>query len=369
MVDFRLDEDQKQIRDMTRKFASDQMRKMARECDEKAELPGELLEKVWELGLCANAIPECYGGYEMGRSAVTGAIIAEELAWGDAGLAMGAMSPLLTMVPVLEYGTGEQKEELLPKFCGGKFVRATAALMEPRVTFDPTDIHTTAEHYGDKLILNGTKCMVPMADEAEHILVYATSARGSGPAAVEAILVDKGTEGVTIGQRSKNMGLRPLPLYDVKFDDCEVPSSKRIGQEAGINYMRLLNLSRSALCGMAVGVARASLEYAIEYAKEREAFGEPIASRQAIAFMLAEAAMEVDGMRLLAWRAAWRLDRGEDATRDATLAKNYCAEQTMKVVDYGVQILGGHGYIREHPVEMWFRNGRGFSSIEGLAIS
>ena len=131
--------------------------------------------------------------------------------------------------------------------------------------------------------------------------------------------------------------------------------------------MRLLNLSRASLCAMAVGLSRASYEYALDYARERYAFGEPIASRQTIAFMLAEAAMEVEGMRLLAWRAAWRLDRFEDATRDAALARMYCAEQAMKVADYGVQILGGHGYIREHPVEMWFRNGRAFGTIEGLA--
>jgi acyl-CoA dehydrogenase len=272
------------------------------------------------------------------------------------------------MVPVLEFGTEVQKQHWLPKFCGEKFYAATAALMEPRITFDPFQIHTTAELSGDTVILNGAKCMVPLADRAEQILVYATTAKGAGPSSMIAVIVDKGTPGMTVGEREKQMGLRPLPLFPVSFKDCEVPRDRRIGGDAGINYTRLLNLSRSTLCAMAVGVSRASLEYALAYAKERTAFGEPIASRQAIAFMLAEAAMEVDGMRLLSWRAAWRLDRNEDATRESTLAKMYCADQAMKVVDYGVQILGGHGYIREHPVEMWFRNGRAFSSIEGLAI-
>ena len=159
-----------------------------------------------------------------------------------------------------------------------------------------------------------------------------------------------------------------MPLYSVTFKDCKVPRSKRLGGDRGIDYMRILNLSRANLCAMAVGVARASYEYALEYAKERHAFGEPIASRQAVAFMLAESAMELEGMRLLAWRAAWRLDQNEDATRDATLAKMYCADQTMKITDYGVQLLGGHGYIRDHPVEMWLRNGRGFATMEGVAI-
>lgn len=368
MVEFRLDEDQRQIQDMMAKFGQEEMRKVARECDDKAELPDDLLNKVWELGVCSNSIPESYGGYELGRSAVTGAIMAEELAAGDLSLTLGALSPLLMMVPILEFGTDEQKQEWLPKFCGEKFFHGTAAMMEPRVAFDPVDLHTTVEFSGDKLVLNGQKCMVPLADKAEQILVYATTSKGSGPGSVEAVIVDKGATGMKVGDREQYMGLRPLPLYPVSFKDCEVPIARRVGGTRGIDYMRLVNLSRATLCAMAVGVAKSSHAYALNYAKERYAFGEPIASRQAIAFMLAESAMEIDGMRLLAWRAAWRLDRNEDATRDASLAKMYCAEQTMKICDYGVQILGGHGYIREHPVELWFRNGRGFSSLEGMAL-
>lgn len=367
MAEFRLDDDQKQIQDMMRKFALEEVRKIARTCDEEARLPEDVLQKVWGLGVCANAVPECYGGYELGRSILTGQIMAEELAWGDTSIAMGALSPLLAMVPILEFGTDEQKQEWLPKFCGDAFYPATAAVMEPRITFDPLQVRTTAEAAGEGFVINGTKCMVPLADRAEQILVFATTAKGAGPGAVRAILVDKGTAGMKIGEREKYMGLRPLPLYPVTFEDCEVPRTRCVGGERGIDYLRFINISRATLCAMAVGVARASLEYALAYAKERYAFGEPIASRQAIAFMLAESAMEVDGMRLLAWRTGWRLDRREDATRDATLAKMYCPEQTMKIVDYGVQILGGHGYIREHPIELWFRNGRAFSSLEGLA--
>jgi acyl-CoA dehydrogenase len=368
MADFTLDEDQQQIQGMARKFAAKELRPIARNCDEEAKFPANLLNKVWELGFCANAIPEKYGGYELGRSTLTTAIMVEELAWGDVSLTLGALSPLLMMIPVLEFGTDEQKEEWLPKLCGEQFFPATAALVEPRITFDPTDLRTVSQGRGDEMVLIGAKCMVPMADQAEHILFYVSDAQGGGPASVKAIIVDKDTPGLKIGERETNLGLNPLPLFPVTLEECVVPKSRLIGGDQGINYMRLLNLSRSILCAMALGVARASYEYALDYAKERYAFGEPIASRQSIAFMLAESAMEVDGMRMLAWRAAWRLDRNEDATREAALAKMYCAEQTMKVVDYGVQILGGHGYIREHPVEMWFRNGRSFSAIEGLAI-
>jgi len=368
MADFTLDEDQQQIQDMMRRFAQNEFRPVARECDEAAQLPPELLDKVWELGFCPNAIPERYGGYELGRSVVTSAIMAEELAWGDVSLALAALSPLLLMIPVLEFGTEEQKEEWLPKFCGERFFPATAALMEPGIFFSPYDLRTSAALVGDEIVINGEKRMVPLADDAEHLLVYARAANGSGPASVEAFIVDRNTPGLTVGDREKNLGFNSLPLFPVTFQNCVVPRSRRLGGDQGIHYLRLINLSRAHLCAMAVGVARASYEYALNYARERVAFGEPIASRQVIAFMLAEAAMEIDGMRLLTWRAAWRLDRREDATRDAMLAKNYCAEQTMKAVDYGVQILGGHGYIREHPVEMWFRNGRGFAVMEGLAM-
>jgi alkylation response protein AidB-like acyl-CoA dehydrogenase len=367
MAEFTLDEDQQQIQDMMKKFAENELRPIARDCDEDAALPADLLGKAWELGFCPSAIPEKYGGYEMGRSAVNSAIMAEELAWGDVSLTIGALSPLLMLIPILEFGTEEQKEEWLPKFCDEKFFPATAALMEPRITFDPLKLHTTVKMNGDQAILNGAKCMVPLADQAEHILVYATAAEGGGADSVEAIIVDKDTPGMTVLEREKNMGLNPLPLFSLTFKDCKLPKSRVIGGDKGVDYMRLINLSRANLSAMAVGVARASHEYALEYAKERNAFGESIASRQAIAFMLAESAMEIAGMRLLAWRAAWRLDRNDDATRDATLAKMYCAEQTMKIADYGVQVLGGHGYIREHPVEMWFRNGRGFATMEGLA--
>jgi acyl-CoA dehydrogenase len=369
MAEFTLEEEQQLIQDTMRKFAENELRAVARDCDEEAKLPQEILDKVWELGFCPNLIPEKYGGYEMGRSAINASIMVEELAWGDVSLAMGALSPLLMMIPILEFGTGGQQEEWLPKFCGEKFFPVTAALMEPRITFNPLYLNTTVEISGDSMFINGAKCMVPLADRAEHILVFATTNRGAGPSSVEAVIVDRDTPGMTIGEREKYMGLNPLPLFPVTFDNCTVPISHRIGASQGIDHVRLINLSRALLCAMAVGVSRASYEYALEYARERVAFGDPIGSRQSIAFMLAESRMEIEGMRMLAWRAAWRLDRNEDATRDTSLAKMYCSEQTMKIVDYGVQILGGHGYVRDHPVEMWLRNGRAFSTIEGLATS
>lgn len=369
MAEFILDEDQRQIQDMMRKFAGNELRTLARESDEAAGLPEDLTAKTWELGLTLNAVPEMYGGFDLGRSIVTSSIIAEELAWGDVSLALAASSPLLMMIPILESGTDDQKAQWLPRFTGEAFYPATAALMEPRIGFSPFDLQTTLTREGDDLVLAGGKCMVPLADRAEQILVYAAEVPAGDPGSFQAVIVDKDHPGVTVGPREKNQGLHALPLFPVTFDNCRVPLDRRVGGDRGIDYHRLLNLSRVITSAMAVGVARASFEYARDYAKERTAFGEPIAGRQSVAFMVAEMAMEVDAMRLMTWQAAWRLDQGEDATREATLTRNYCADKTMKVVDYGVQVLGGHGYIREHPVEMWFRNGRAFALIEGLTTA
>lgn len=364
MAEFELDDDQKQIQDMMKKFASEELRKISRECDDAGTLPAEILAKVWELGICAQYIPEEFGGYGLGRSAVSGAIMGEELAWGDLGLAIGALAPVSALLPILEFGTEDQKKNWLPNYCGEEFYAASSAMMEPGIKFDVLKPATTVSFSGDTATLNGAKAYVPIADQANQIVVYAMGENGK----VEGIVVDKGTAGMTIGEREDNMGLRTVPTFHVTFENCSVPIGNRIGGDSGIDYSRMVNQSRASLAAMSVGVARASYEYALVYAKERYAFGEPIASRQAVAFMLAESAMELDAMRLLAWRSAWRLDRDDDATRDATIARNYCSQKCMMVVDYGVQVLGGHGYIREHPVEMWFRNGRAFATLEGTVV-
>ena len=164
------------------------------------------------------------------------------------------------------------------------------------------------------------------------------------------------------------MGLNALPLYAVELTACAVPASQRLGGESGCEFPLLLSASRVAMAALGVGVGRAAYEYGLEYAKTRTAFGEPIARRQAIAFMLAEMATEIEAARLMVWEAAWRLDQGEDAFREAALAKNFSDDMALAVADRAVQVLGGHGYIRDHPVEMWLRNARGFGVLEGLAV-
>ncbi len=362
MISFSLTEEQQMLVDAVRRYAQRDMRKSMRDADESGDLPENLIESGWELGLTPSSIPETYGGFGE-HSAITGALFAEELAWGDLSAALKLLTPNLLAIPLLEYGTDAQKEALLPQFCDMEFVPATAALIESGITFDPYNLKTTAKKTDAYYILNGEKSLVPLAADAKHILVYANET-----GTTQAFIIEKDTDGLTICEREKNMGIKALPTYPIKLENCKIPLDKKLGGEKGIDIARLLNYSHVAIAAMAVGVSRASYEYALDYAKEREAFGEPIASRQAIAFMLADMAIDIDAARLMVWEAAWKLDRGEDATQEANLVKQFTDDMVMTITDGGVQVLGGHGYIREHPAELWFRNGRGFATFTGMAM-
>ncbi len=367
MVDFQLTEEQQMIRDMVGAFARDEIRPAARGADESCEIPAQLTARIWELGLVRAAIPESLGGDGAERSAVTGAVVAEELGYGDMPIGLHALAPRLFAYPILEMGTEEQKEAFLRKFAGGSFVPAAAATIEPRWDFDLTEMATTATPKNGGFVIDGIKCCVPLAAESDAILVYARSRSEGGFGSVDAFVVPRETPGLRIGEREKNMGLRALPTYEVTFDGCAVGANARLGGEKGIDFSRLMSETRVAFAAMAVGAMRAAFEYARDYAKERRAFGVPIATKQAIAFMLADMAIEIDASRLLVWEAASRLDKGVDALRESYLAKNYIASSALKVADNAVQVLGGHGYIREHPVEMWLRNARAVAVFDAIA--
>ena len=364
MVSFELSEEQRMIRDTVAAFATDEVRPAARAADESGAIPAELIAKSWDLGLVRGALPESAGGYGDARSAVTGALIFEELAFGDLAIAMHALAPRLIAYPVLEYGTEEQHTGILKKFATDQFAAGACAIVEPRFDFDPLAMETTAALDGASYVLNGAKCFVPLAAESETILVCAATDGGAGAGAS---LVPRATPGLGIGERERNMGLKALATYEVKLENCRIDENARLGGAKGVNFTRLLAQHRVALAAMAVGVARAAYEYAKAYARERKAFGVPIATKQAIAFMLAEMAIEVDASRLLVWEAASRLDKGEDALKESYQARNYSAQAALAVADNAVQTLGGHGYIREHPVELFLRNARGFAAFEGLA--
>ncbi len=359
MLGFQPDAEQQLIRDTVAEFAREQIRPIAHDADESGLCPSSVVQRAWELGLVQSTIPEAYGGVGAGSSVVTGALICEELAWGDLSIALHILAPQLVTSPVSTLGTPEQKEQILSRYIGTHFTAGTAAVMEPRFGFDLNALATTAEQQNGEFVLNGTKCFVPLAAAAAHILVYARTGHD-----LTAFLLPQDTPGLSIVGREKNMGLKAVATYELGLDNCRVPASSQLHGD----LHPVLNRSRVALSALAVGVAKAAYEYAREYAKERTAFGMAIAQKQAIAFMLAEMAMEIDAARLLVWEAAWKIDAGGDATRESCLAKNYAADVVLKVTDNAVQTLGGHGYIRDHPVEMWLRNGRGFATFEGLAI-
>lgn len=365
MISFQPSEEQQLIRETVADFAKEQIRPLAHDADEKGDVPSSVIQAGWDLGLVLSAIPEDLGGAGDTHSAITGALIAEELAWGDLSIALNLLAPRLLAYPIVEMGTAEQRTRILKGFVGAEFRAGTAAVMEPRMDFDLSDLKTTARRENGSYVLNGSKCYVPLGQESQHVLVYAQT--GSGYGGVGGFLVEQGSPGFKIVEREKNMGIKALPTHEIVLENCKVAAANRLGGDSGCDFAKLMNYSRVGLAAMAVGVARAAFEYARDYAKERKAFGTFIAQKQAIAFMLAEMALEIDGARLLMWEAAWKLDRGEEATRESYLAKNYAANMALKVTDNALQVLGGHGYIREHPVELWLRNGRGFGVFEGLA--
>lgn len=359
MINFQPTEEQQLIRDTVADFAHEQIRLLAREADESGTIPGTVVQQAWELGLVQSTIPEACGGTGESPSAVTGALVCEELGWGDVSIALHLLAPWLVTQPVINLGTDEQQHHVLSAYTGKEFTAGTAAMMEPRFGFEVNALATTATRQNGDFVLNGSKCFVPLAVDARHVLTYA-----HGDDGLSIFIVPQGTPGLTIIEREKNMGLKALATYELRLDNCRVPATAWLQGDLSI----VLNRSRVATAALAVGVARAAFEYARDYAKERRAFGTAIAQKQAIAFMLAEMAIEIDATRLLTWEAAWRIDNGQNATRESCLAKNYAANMVLKITDNAVQILGGHGYIRDHPVELWLRNGRGFATFEGLAM-
>ncbi len=362
MYSFEPTEEQRMLIEAIERYATNDLRVAAHDADETGELPGDLIEKGWDMGVLQASIPEAYGGFGE-RSAVTGVLAAEAMGWGDLAGALAVMLPASYAMPILLGGTEKQKAELIPPVIEMEWKPFTAAFIEPVYDFYPGDMGTTAEKKGDGYVLNGEKAYVIFADKAPSILVYA-ALNGQ----TQAFIVPGDAEGFIIGEPEKLMGIRSLPCYRVRLDNLRLPLEARLGDEEGFDFGPVLASAQVAIAALAVGVSKAALDYALPYAKEREVWGVPIAQRQSIAFMLAEMAAEIEANRLLVWEAAWMLDQENDASKEAYLAYTNATDVVMRVTDRAVQVLGGHGFIREHPVELWMRNGRGFSTFTGLAM-
>jgi alkylation response protein AidB-like acyl-CoA dehydrogenase len=363
MYSFEPTEEQKMLIDTVARFAHSNLRPASHDADEEGQLPLSLIKKGWELGVLQASTPEAYGGFGE-HSSVTGVLAAEEMAWGDLAGTLAVMAPGLFAVPILLAGSEEQKSEYLPPIVEGDWSPYSAAIIEQHYDYDPNDLLTTATVEGDAILISGEKSYVPFANDAKAMLVFA-SLNGQS----QGFIVPSGLTGIQIGDRQKLLGINALPVFTVKFSEVRIPSANRLGGVGGHDFTQILASYWLATAAIALGVSKAALEYAIDYAKDRDVFGVKVAQKQSIAFMLAEMATEIEAIRVLTWEAAWMLDTGkEDAYKEAYLAYTGAADMAMMVTDRAVQILGGHGYIREHPVEKWMREGRSFAILAGMAI-
>lgn len=360
LFDLTLTDDQRMNRDTMQRFAAAEIRERARAVDSGDSPTTDFFPKTAELGLSLLPVPEALGGAGMSRSPVSNALIFEDLAHGDLAMALGAVAPLGFVNTLLDQGSDAQREQYLPAFCSGEFVAATTALLEPKATFEPSAPQLAATSNGNGYSLSGTKVMVPLGMDAELLLVIAQL--DGKPAA---FIVEGTPDGLTRTAEA-NMGLRGAQLATLTFDNVAVPADALLG-EGDFDLERFNDLSRIGLCALAVGSCQAVLDYVVPYCNERVAFGEPITNRQSVAFMIADMAIEVESMRLMTWRAAALAEQGKPFHEQAYLAKHFCAEHAMKIGTDGVQLLGGHGFCCEHPVELWYRSLRAIAILEGLA--
>ncbi|WP_111655984.1 acyl-CoA dehydrogenase family protein [Isoalcanivorax indicus] len=358
LFDLNITEEQQMMRDSVKSFASEVLRPRGEEADAAQATSDETLAAALELGLNFFAVPESLGGAASERSPVTTMLIAEDLAWGDMGQAVAILSPMSVANALTHWGSADQQARYLPAFAGEQPPKAAIAVTEPHLMFDPMKLKTRATREGDHYVLNGTKALVPLAAEAELFLVAAQT--DSGPAV---FIVEGGSEGLSAGE-DPSMGIRASGQRPLILENVKVSAAQRLGSD-DFDYRKFIDLGTLAWCALAVGNAQAVLDYVIPYCNERKAFGEPISHRQAVAFLIADMAIEVDAMRMLTWRAVSRAEQGKDFQREAYLARILVKEKAMKIGTDGVQLLGGHGFTHEYPVERWYRDLRAVGVLFG----
>jgi alkylation response protein AidB-like acyl-CoA dehydrogenase len=361
-ISFTMAPEQRELRELAHEFAANELRPIASEWDAKDDFPRDLLPKAARLGLTATRIPRDYGGVDV--DAVTASIVAEELSWGCAGLAATIGATQFPVRPLLRFGTEAQKERYLPMLASEEGCLAAFATTETQGGSDVSSMRTSARRDGDEWVLNGEKCYVTNGGIAELTLVFARAEGG-----ISAFLVERGDPGVSAGRKEDKIGLRSSHTGSLVLADARIPADRVLGEEGGgfLVAMDFFEHSRPQVAAGAVGVARAAFEYATEYAREREAFGKPILAKQGVSFKLADMAMEIEAARLLTWRACAALDAGEDAGLLGSYAKAFAADAAMRATTDAVQILGGAGIMRDHPVEKWFRDAKVFQIVEGTS--
>ncbi len=380
MIGFDLTEEQQRMQEMAHEFAEKEMRSVAAYYDETEEFPWPVLKKAADVGLLTYALPEEYGGAGV-TSHVTDCIVQEELFWGCAGMATSMGVIMLGALPIIIAGNEEQKKKYLTMLTGtrpdGNPRLAAYAATEPEAGSDLASLKTSAKKVQGGYVLNGTKQFITNGGIADVYTVFATHDPSLGSDGIDCFIVEGSWDGVKPGKKEKKMGIRASRTAEVHFDDVFVPEENRLGAEGEGFYiaMQTFDHSRPIVASGAIGVARAAYEAALQYSLERKQFGRAIAKFQAVSFMLADMATEIQAARLLCWQAAWLLDQGLPIMKESSMAKAYAAEVAMRVTTDAVQILGGVGYTRDYPVEKFMRDAKvmqiyeGTTQIQKLVIS
>jgi len=354
-------EDQQLIVETVREFAAEQLRPAAAVADDKCSAPPELLSTAAELGVTLVGVPESLGGVATDRSTMTNVLVASALAEGDLGLALACLAPAAVSNALVLWGDEEQQATYLPAFVGDDVPAAALAIQEPRAVFDPFSLRTKAYRTSGGFVLDGVKSLVPRAAAGE-LFVVAADLEGRGPAL---FLVESSTKGVS-AEAEPAMGLRAAGTGRLVLSQVSVPSTALLGDSS--SYAECVRLARLGWCALAVGTGQAVLSYVTGYVNDRVAFGEPVSHRQGVAFKVADIGTELDGMRLVTWRAASRAALGLPFAREVALARKLCTDKGMTIGSDGVQLLGGHGFVKEHPVERWYRDLRAVGLMEGAVL-
>ncbi len=365
MVDFTLTDEQKNLREMAHDFAAKEIRPVAWEFDKDGTWPEKIIEKAWEVGLMNTHVPEEYGG--PGAGYLDGCLIEEELSWGCSGIQTSVGCNGLASAPVVLGASEALKKEYLGRLTEAPLL-ASFCLTEPDAGSDVSGMKTTAVKQGDKWVINGSKCFITNGGYANWYTVYAKTDKDAGHRGISAFIVPRDA-GVVVDKKEDKMGQRASNTATVSFNDVEIPADHLIGEEnKGFKLaMMTLDRTRPGVAAMATGIARAAMEFAIDYSKERVQFGVPIAMHQAIQFMIADMATDVEAARLLTWKSAVMLDQGQRNTLLSSHAKRFAADAAMKVATDAVQVYGGYGFIKDYPVEKLMRDAKIMQLYEGTA--
>jgi len=363
-MDFGLSDEQLALQTTARRFAREQVAPVAAEHDRTGEFPREVIRKAWELGLSSTVIPAEYGG--VGLASVDSCIVTEEIAWGCAGIATSVMCNDLGLTPILVAGSPEQKQAWL-RPCADRFSLVSFCLSEPNAGSDVAGLQLLAEKDGLDYVLHGTKCWITNGGEADLFTVFATLDRRSRHRGICAFIVPANSPGITRGKKEDKMGQRASDTRALEFDGVRVPGAQRLGAEGeGFKIaMATLDRTRPPIAALATGIAQRALDEATKYAAERKAFGSPIASFQAVQFMLADMAKDIEAARLLTLQSAWMVDAGLRASKHSSMAKCFATDAAMRVATDAVQVFGGNGYTRDYPVEKLMRDAKLMQIYEG----